>query len=111
MQSAWTGGEIVFKLDLLNWREFGVASAPSIRSMFEDRPYSGIEKIVRYLEKGHAHLVAAGVGIDALTGKQVMSFYELRDDGDYAWSSMLPYYVKKYNMRLPKEFEEKVLSQ
>lgn len=45
-----------------------------------------------------------------ITGKQVMNRKEICSDGEYGWSSMLPYYVKKYNMRLPKDFEKKVLN-
>ena len=99
----------MLKMDLLNWREFGAISAPSIKSAFENTPYNGIDRIVRYLEEGRVHLSAAGVGVDALTGKQVMHKKEILDDGEYSWSSMLPYYVKTYNMRLPKAFEDKVL--
>ena len=100
----------MYKFDLLNWKEFGVSSAPSITSVFEKQPYDGMDKIVRYLENGRAHLTAAGAGIDAITGKQVMHIREIRNDGEYAWSSMLPYYVKHYNMRLPVVFEQKVLT-
>lgn len=100
----------MMKLDLLNWYEFGVVTAPSIRTVFEEKPYPGVDAIAHYLESWPAHLVAPGVGIDALTGKQVMHMQEIRNDGEYAWSSMLPYYVKKYNMRLPREFEQKVLA-
>lgn len=97
------------KMDLLKWKEFGLESAPSIRTAFQDAPYDGIDKIVRYLETGTPHLVSAGVGVDAFTGEQVMGFRDIRNDGEYAWSSMLSYYVKKYNMRLPDTFEKKVL--
>ena len=99
------------KLDLLNWKEFGVESAPSITSMFEEKPYPGMDKIVKYLEAGKPHMAIASRGVDALTGEAVMSFRDVRDDGEYSWSSMLSYYVKKYNMRLPKAFEDKVLRQ
>ena len=99
------------KIDLLNWREFGVQSAPSIRTVFEAKPYPGMERVIEYLEKGKVCLTAPGVGIDEFTGKQVMQVCEIRSDGEYGWSSMLPYYVKKYNMRLPSAFVSKVLSQ
>lgn len=97
------------RFELLNWREFGAESAPLIKSMFEDKPYPGIDKIIRYLEAGKPHLSSPGVGVDVFTGEQVMNHYDIRDDGEYSWCSMLSYYVKKYNMRLPKDFEDKVL--
>ncbi len=30
-------------------------------------------------------------------------------DGVYVWSNILSYYVDKYNLRLPKDFEEHIL--
>ena len=66
-------------------------------------------KIIEYLEHGKVCLTSPGVGIDEITGKQVMQIREIRSDGEYGWSSMLPYYVKKYNMRLPSAFVSKVL--
>ena len=100
---------MLHKLDLLMWKEFGLEGAPSIRSAFEAAPYEGIDKIVRYLESGKPHIAIACHGVDALTGEDVMNHLDIRNDGEYAWSSMLSYYVKKYNMRLPKAFEDKVL--
>lgn len=97
------------RTDLLNWREFGIETAASIRTAFEAHPYPGIDKIINYLEKGDVCLAAPGVGVDKITGLQVMNIREIRTDGEYGWSSMLPYYVKKYNMRLPGDFEAKVL--
>ena len=96
---------------LLEWREFGMQSAPSIRTAFETGPYPGMDKIITYLENGRVCLTAAGVGVDAITGKQVMGFRQILTDGEYGWSSMLPYYIREYNMRLPKAFEDKVLRQ
>lgn len=31
-------------------------------------------------------------------------------DGQYSWNNALPYYVRKYNLRLPKQFEEMALA-
>jgi hypothetical protein len=31
-------------------------------------------------------------------------------DGKYSWSSAIPYYVEHYDLRLPKDFEDHVLS-
>lgn len=31
-------------------------------------------------------------------------------DGKFTWNTTLAYYVENYNLRLPKDFEEHVLS-
>lgn len=93
---------------LLEWFEFGKKSAPSIQTVFESTPYPEMERIIDYLENGRVCLAAPGEGVDMVTGKTVMLKKEIHSDGEYCWSSMLPYYVKEYNMRLPKAFEDKV---
>lgn len=99
----------MIKLDLLNYKEFGAGDAPSIRGSFEPKPYPGMERIIRYLEGGKPHLFSPQFGVDAISGERVADSYMICGDGEYSWSSMLPYYVRKYNMRLPAEFEAKVL--
>lgn len=99
------------RTDLLDWKEFGMSTAPSIQTAFENKPYIGIEKIISYLENGRVCLAAPGFGMDMITGERVKRNLEIRSDGEYGWSSMLPYYVRKYNMRLPAEFEAKVFKE
>lgn len=94
---------------LLDYIEFGARKGSSVCFTFEDQPYPGMEKIISYLEKGHKLRTVCRPGIDSFTGNRVMRKRKILTDGTYAWSSMLLYYVKTYNMRLPSVFEEKVL--
>ena len=45
------------------------------------------------------------------TGELIAVRLEVLTDGAYSWDTALPYYVKKYNLRLPGEFEDKVLAE
>ena len=94
---------------LLRWKEFGEKDAPSIKTMFQAHPYPGMDAICDYLKKGSVGPIAVKAGMDVFTGEIISRTYAIQSDGEYAWSSMLPYYVKTYNMRLPKDFENKVL--
>ena len=96
---------------LLDYIEFGARKGSSVCFTFEDQPYTGMEKIIAYLEKGHKLRTLYRPGVDSFTGNQVTRKRKILTDGTYAWSSMLPYYVKTYNMRLPKVFERMVLEE
>lgn len=82
--------DTMVRTELLNWREFGVSTAASIRTAFEKHSYPGIDQISTIWKKGRVCLAAPGVGVDEITGKQVMNNREIRTDGEYGWSSMLP---------------------
>ena len=72
-----------------------------------------MDKIVAYLEtKGKSTMVRMETAKDRLTGERIKGMYDLEifTDGTFSWWSDLAYHVKKYNLRLPKEFEDYVLS-
>lgn len=82
---------------------------PSMKDFLQDAPYEGQSSIVDYLNTGHIHMVTATTFTDVFTGERVGRELVYMDDGAYSWSSKLPYYVAKYNLRLPVEFEIHVL--
>lgn len=84
---------------------------PSMKTFFEEKPYVGIERIIKYLESGVPTFATAGLPFDFFTGERIPGYDNGMTDGEYAWMSTLSYYVRKYNLRLPKEFENKVLAQ
>ena len=45
------------------------------------------------------------------TGELIAVRLEVLTDGAYSWDTALSYYVKKNNLRLPGEFEDKVLAE
>lgn len=94
---------------LMQWKEFGAEGAASVKDCFEKQPYYGQKAITRYLRNGKVKLTAPGCSYDAFTKEMISNRMEILTDGEYSWPSELAYYVEKYNMRLPKRFENKVL--
>lgn len=83
---------------------------PSIREFFEDMPYEGQEKVARYLENGTIDMCRMEIPKDVITGENIPMEKLGMNDGEYTWFNILAYYVRKYNLRLPREFEEKILA-
>ncbi|MDD3222511.1 MAG: hypothetical protein EOM34_09120 [Clostridia bacterium] len=83
---------------------------PSIYDYISDEAYDGKEKIVSYLKNGIEDCVAPGRALDCFNGEVIENKLCGMNDGEFCWQSDLLYYVEKYNLRLEKEFEKKVLS-
>lgn len=79
------------------------------REMYENQ-----DKIYNYLmHSGEVNIATTAPQIDMFTGEVIESINPengaTRVDDVYSWPLTLPYYVKKYNVRLPKEFEDHIL--
>ncbi len=99
-------------ISLQNFKEFGVPNAPSFLEKCEKAPYKGQEKIVEFLKnKGEVGAAAAGISVDVLTGEAIPGERVIKHSDKFGWLSDLAYYVEKYNLRLPKEFEDYVFDQ
>lgn len=83
---------------------------PSIKDSFSDSPYYGQQKIIQYLKNGTKDMVSARIPIDVITGEPIKMNMIGMNDGEFTWWNTLAYYVEKYNLRLPKNFEEKVIN-
>lgn len=91
--------------------EFGPGMGfPSMKTDFAPSAYEGQKQIADYLRNGHVHMVTASQAYDVFTGERIGIERYFMDDGVFSWSSSLPYYVEKYNLRLPAEFERHVLN-
>lgn len=98
------------KIILGKYIEFAPGSDyPSIKEDFATQPYENQEKIAQYLENGKTTFVSAALPTDVITGKRMNGELFGMTDGEYYWMSHLSYYVRKYNLRLPEDFERKVL--
>jgi hypothetical protein len=74
---------------------------------FESDRYEGQDKIEVYLKNGREVCVSMELIKDVFTGESIgenLCF----TDGTYMWESELAYYVEKYNLRLPKSFEQHI---
>ena len=91
--------------------EFGPnMGLPHMSDFFEAKPYEGMDKIIDYLNSGRPTFASTKIAKDVYTGDRIPVEYCGMTDGVYSWMSVLPYYVKKYNLRLAKEFENHVLN-
>ena len=74
-----------------------------------DTRYTGQDRVVSYLRHGKMIMAAAGASKpDVFTGEPITAENGILSDDTYAWGSELAYYVDKYNVRLPREFEEHI---
>lgn len=98
------------RLILNNFKEYGAENAPSIAELRTKESYTGKEKIVQFLkEKGEIGLTTAKLPADRLTGERIAGELVTRETDKFIWWSDLAYHVDKYNLHLPKEFEDYVL--
>ena len=93
------------------YREFNPGlDYPSIRDFFSDDPYPEKYRIAAYLRNGNDSLLAGGSNRDVITGEAIPLASIFRNDGVYSWHQSLAYYVEKYNLILPEDFMNHILS-
>lgn len=91
------------------WSEFNPLSQKSIRDDFNPDPSPFQSRILSYLDGGELVLASPSVAVDVITGKRISQTNCILTDGEYSWSGSLGHYIRKYNLRLPEEFENKIL--
>ena len=82
---------------------------PSMRDSFEAKAYEGKKRIVQYLKTGTPDMVSFCLPKDVFTGEPIHMTPTGMNDGVYTWFNTLAYYVEKYNLRLPIDFEKHIL--
>ena len=85
---------------------------PSIHDAVRDKAPEHKEKVLAYLKGGKPVAYAPGYFYDVLNDNAVImhpACYE-DPDGVYAWRSDVIHYYEKYNIELPADFVEYVLS-
>lgn len=83
---------------------------PSIKDHIQKEPYKSKAAILKYLQSGKVHMVTASKVIDIFSGATTNIELTHMNDGKYSWNSRIPYYVDKYNLRLPQDFENHILN-
>ena len=92
------------------YKEFSRNSSQSMEQFFADDVHPDKAKIIDYLKNGGKILCAStGIPKDAFTKETIKMDEVIRKDQKYAWPNILAYYVEKYNLRLPREFENHIL--
>ena len=95
---------------MVKWKEFNPLSKRSMREDFCNSPSPYAEKIVAYLDNGELVLASPSNATDIFSGEKLNQTSCILTDGEYSWSNSLSYYVQKYNLRIPKELEEKIVN-
>ena len=83
----------------------GSPSDPSIKDYVNKGTSSFINKICAYLDSGLPIIVSPGTAVDVIDEtKGVAGSPSILTDGKWAWSGVLSYYVKNYNLQLDSVF-------
>ena len=83
---------------------------PRLRDNLAALPYPHKDKIIHYLLDGEIEAAKVSRDRDIFTGKLIPTEVLIMSDGTFLWCNVLAYYIDKYNLRLPKDFEEHILS-
>lgn len=89
--------------------EYGDKSLPHIKNMVSDKPDSQKSKIIAYL-KTHCIMSSPGMIKDIIDPKEIIGFGNIYSDGTYCWDDVFCNYVDKYNIPVPDEFRNHILS-
>lgn len=95
---------------MTTWKEFNPMADMSMRDSFQPEPSPFCQEIIDYLNHGDLVLSSPSCAIDVFTGVRIGETECILTDGEFSWMSTLSYYVQKYNLQIPKELEEKILS-
>lgn len=96
---------------LNKFEEFGHGMGfPSMREHFQSKKYENQDKIATYLKTGTPVMTQTSYARDVFTGALLGYEKVFYNDGVYAWSNDLAYYVEKYNLKLSDDFMKHALS-
>jgi hypothetical protein len=88
----------------------GSPSDPSIKDYIHKGTSDIAEKICAYLDSGIPLVVSPGTALDIIDEtKGIAGTPSVLTDGTCAWSGVLSYYVKNYNIQLNDEFIETMI--
>lgn len=84
---------------------------PKLMDITSKNPIAKKVAILEYLKKGEVIAVAGALGFkDILTDKMITEDVLMYSDGEYKWFTETIYYFEQYNLKLPDEFVQAVLS-
>lgn len=96
---------------MANWKEFNPSAKRSMKDDFSSTPSPVKKQILAYVNSGTATLVSPSSSFDAFTGERISATSCILTDGEYSWHNTLGYYIQKYNLRIPKELEQKIANE
>ena len=82
---------------------------PKLVDSLEKKSYPHKEAIVDFLKNGKEEFVQMSRAKDIFNGEVIPGEVLVMSAGDFYWSNELCWYVDKYNLRLPSDFENYIL--
>lgn len=83
---------------------------PSIKDLI-NKPIKEKEKVIKYMRSCTITSASPAIITDLINPDIKFAELYCMTDGKYGWRSDVIYYVEKYDMELPEEFIQHVLSQ
>ncbi|MCD7951129.1 MAG: hypothetical protein LUG12_12855 [Erysipelotrichaceae bacterium] len=99
------------EINFINYKELNNKNKGiSLKENIHDEPYQNQEVIYDYLlDGGKVEAARLSRYKDIFNNKIIPQEGLIRYDGTYYWSNVLAYYVRNYNLRLPKDVENHIL--
>ena len=94
----------------ISYKELDKDELISIHDYLEAESYPHQGKIINFLKNGKIEFAQMSRDRDIFTGERIPQEVLVMSDGDYFWPNTLAWYVEKYNLRMPEEFEQYILS-
>jgi hypothetical protein len=88
------------------FRDLGYEGAPSVADVRGKRSPDHQAQVVAYLKAGRVLVMSPGLVRDAFDRSSVAGSRSIRTDGEFAWPDSLAFYVERYLVELPRDFEE-----
>ena len=89
----------------------GSPSDPSIKDYINKGKVSIVDKVCAYLDSGLPLIVSPGMVLDIIDEtKGSAGSPSILTDGKWAWSGVLSYYVRNYNLQLGNEFIDTMMT-
>ena len=83
---------------------------PKMDEYIDKLPYTHKQTVINFLlNGGQIQLVQLSRLKDIFTGDIIPYEVMVMSDGDYYWPNYLAWYVEKYNLRMPEDFEKYIL--
>ena len=84
---------------------YGEGSGASIQSAIGTLADEDVNAIIKYLDAGHAIMVAPGLSKNVLSERnEIIGGLTIKTDGKFAWPQDLSFYVKNYRVGLSHDF-------
>ena len=89
----------------IGYKELDAREFPSLKESLEEKAYPNKGKILDFLKNGIIDLTRMSRAKDVFDGEVIPFEIHVMHRGKFSWSNQIAWYVEKYNLRLPDDFE------